>query len=59
MQVSTNPDKYDVGKRSLSIKKLGKQQADVNSDGSVNNKDALIIQKYKLRLITELPYRED
>ncbi|WP_298530297.1 endo-1,4-beta-xylanase [uncultured Ruminococcus sp.] len=58
MQVATNPDKYGEGKTSLSIKKLGKQQADVNKDGKVDNSDALIIQKYKLGLIDELPYHE-
>ena len=58
MQVATNPDKYEVGKSELSITKLGKQQADVNKDGGVNNKDALLIQKYKLGLIDVLPYTD-
>ncbi len=55
MQVSTNPDKYDLGKSDLSIKEIGWNNADVDENGSLNNKDALLIQKYKLGLIDKLP----
>ena len=52
MQVATNPDKYDVGKSSKSITATGKANADVNFDGRITNQDALLIQKFKLGLIT-------
>jgi len=51
MQVSTNPDKYDVGKTSNSISAIGKANGDVDFNGYLSNNDALLIQKFKLGLI--------
>ena len=56
MQVATNPDKYDIGKSSSSIKEEGYKNADVDtSTKGLTNRDALYIQKYKLGLIDKLP----
>ncbi len=52
MQVATNPDKYAVGKSSVSIKPQGVVNADVDDKKGLSNSDALLIQKYKLGLIT-------
>ena len=50
MQVATNPDKYAVGKSSVSIKPQGQANADVDGKKGLTNSDALLIQKYKLGL---------
>ena len=56
MQVATNPDKYDIGKSSYSIKEEGYKNADVDtSSKGLTNKDALVIQKFKLGLIKKIP----
>jgi len=52
MQVATNPDKYAVGKSSLSIKPEGQANADVDGKKGLTNSDALLIQQYKLGLYT-------
>ncbi len=52
MQVATNPDKYAQGKSEVSIKPQGAINADVDGDRQITNSDALLIQKYKLGLIT-------
>ena len=52
MQVATNPDKYAVGKSSLSIKPEGQANADVDGKKGLTNSDALLIQQYKLGLFT-------
>lgn len=55
MQVATNPDKYAAGKTSSSITEVGEANADVDGTGSITNNDALLIQKFKLGLISEFP----
>ena len=52
MQVATNPDKYAQGKSELSIKPQGEINADVDGKKGLTNEDALLIQKFKLGLIT-------
>ena len=47
MQCIANPDKYQLTER-------GRAQADVDRSGDITNKDALVIQKYKLHLIDKL-----
>ena len=49
MQSIANPDKYQLSE-------MGSLNADVDESGDVTNKDALIIQQFKLGLIKELPY---
>ncbi len=53
MQVSTNPDKYGRDKSEFSIKLQGEVNADVDGSAGLTNKDALLIQKFKLGLIKE------
>jgi hypothetical protein len=53
MQVSTNPDKYAQGKSSYSITAQGEVNADVDGKKGLSNSDALLIQKFKLGLITK------
>ena len=55
MQVATNPDKYGRGKTDLSIKEQGEANADVDGKKGLSNQDALLIQKFKLGLITDFP----
>ena len=55
MQVATNPDKYAVGKSSVSIKPVGEANADVDGKKGLTNSDALLIQQHKLGLITRFP----
>ena len=55
MQVATNPDKYAVGKSSVSIKPVGEANADVDGKKGLTNSDALLIQQHKLGLITSFP----
>jgi hypothetical protein len=55
MQVATNPDKYAKGKTALSITETGEANADVDGKKGLTNQDALLIQKFKLGLITEFP----
>jgi hypothetical protein len=55
MQVSTNPDKYAVGKSELSITSVGEANADVDGKKGLTNSDALLIQKFKLGLIETFP----
>ena len=55
MQVATNPDKYAKGKTSYSISEIGEANADVDGKAGLTNQDALLIQKFKLGLITEFP----
>ncbi len=59
MQVATNPDKYSVGKSSKSITEMGAINGDVDGIMGLTNRDALMIQKYKLGLISEFdsPYK--
>jgi endo-1,4-beta-xylanase len=49
MQSIANPDKYK-------LTEIGALNADVDESGDITNKDALIIQQYKLGLIKVLPY---
>ena len=53
MQVATNPDKYAQGKSSLSISAQGEVNADVDGKKGLSNSDALLIQKFKLGLISK------
>ena len=55
MQVATNPDKYAQGKTAFSITETGEANADVDGKKGLTNQDALLIQKFKLGLITEFP----
>ena len=55
MQASTNPDKYGVGKSSSGITEQGAVNADVDGYKGLTNNDALLIQKFKLGLISEFP----
>ena len=55
MQVATNPDKYAKGKTALSITETGEANADVDGKKGLSNQDALLIQKFKLGLITDFP----
>lgn len=57
MQAIGNPDSYGIGGSDKSaITKEGVTNADVSDPGSgLTNMDALIIQKYLLKLISELP----
>lgn len=54
MQVSTNPDKYAQGRSSLSITAQGEKNADVDGKAGLSNSDALLIQKFKLGLVSSL-----
>lgn len=54
MQAATNPDKYAVGKTEYSITLQGEVNADVDGKAGLTNKDALLIQKFKLGLISTL-----
>ena len=55
MQSLANPDKYGEGKAD-GITKQGQLNGDVNLNGNgITNADALAIQKYMLKLVTELP----
>jgi hypothetical protein len=53
MQVATNPDKYAQGKTSYSITAQGEVNADVDGKKGLTNSDALLIQKFKLGLISK------
>ena len=55
MQVATNPDKYAQGKSALSITLQGEINADVDGKTGLSNSDALLIQKFKLGLISSFP----
>ncbi|MBR4626295.1 MAG: dockerin type I repeat-containing protein [Ruminococcus sp.] len=50
MQSIGNPDKYTLTPK-------GEKNADTDESGDITNKDALAIQKYKLDIISSLPYR--
>ena len=52
MQVATNPDKYAQGKSDSSITAQGEVNADVDGKKGLTNSDALLIQKFKLGLIS-------
>ena len=49
MQCGANPDKYQLSEQ-------GEKNADVDLSKDVTNKDALVIQQYKLGLIEALPH---
>lgn len=53
MQSVSNPDKYGKGKPD-GISEAGERNADVDGLEGITNKDALMIQKFKLGLISEL-----
>ncbi|MBP5378453.1 MAG: dockerin type I repeat-containing protein [Ruminococcus sp.] len=56
MQSLANPNKYGLnGSDKSHITEFGLSNADVNMQGGVTGEDALYIQKYLLKLITELP----
>ena len=57
MQSISNPSKYDInGSDSGHITEKGKDSADVHQRGNgITNGDALVIQKYKLGLLSSLP----
>ena len=56
MQVVTNPDKYAQGKTEKSITAKGERNADVDTSvKGLTNRDALMIQKFKLGIIDKLP----
>jgi len=48
MQCITNPDKYQLTDK-------GVKQADVDGSGDITNKDALVIQQFKLNIIKVFP----
>ncbi len=58
MQAATNPDKYAQGKTAYSISAQGAVNADVDGLTGLTNKDALLIQQYKLGIITEFPVQK-
>lgn len=54
MQDCLNPQKYGVnGTSNDRITEKGEENADVDADGSVSTNDALIIQKFSLKLISK------
>jgi len=53
MQAATNPDKYARGKSEYSITLQGEVNADVDGSAGLTNRDALLIQKFKLGLISK------
>ena len=54
MQDCLNPKKYGVnGTSNDRITEKGEENADVDADGSVSTNDALIIQKFSLKLISK------
>ncbi len=53
MQAATNPDKYARGKTEYSITLQGEVNADVDGSAGLTNRDALLIQKFKLGLISK------
>ncbi len=54
MQVATNPDKYGKFRTKSSITSKGEELADVDGTPGLTNSDALLIQKYKLGLVSSL-----
>ena len=54
LQCSLNPSKYGLGKEK-GIKETGYANADVNGDSTVDAKDALLIQKFVLDIISSFP----
>ena len=48
MQALSNPDKYKLNAE-------GEKNADVDGSGDITNKDALLIQQFKLELIKDFP----
>ena len=52
MQCLSNPDKYKMSSE-------GEANADVDGSGDITNKDALMIQQYKLGIITELGQKKN
>lgn len=56
MQAYLNPAKYEVdGTSKDRITELGKVNAEVDGKAGINTNDALLIQKYSLKLITSFP----
>ena len=53
MQAASNPDKYGIG-LTTGINVIGEVNADVDGSGDITNLDALMIQRYKLKLIDKL-----
>ena len=54
MQVATNPDVYAPGKSEASITPQGAINGDVDGQKGLTNKDAVLIQKFKLGLVETL-----
>ena len=58
MQALANPNKYGVnGKDEKRITSQGVKNADVSGNDGMTTGDAVVIQKYLLHLITELPQK--
>lgn len=54
MQVVTNPDKYAQGQSAVSIKPQGEVNTNVDGKVGLTKSNALLIQKYKFRIINKL-----
>ena len=58
MQALANPNKYGVnGKDAKRITAQGVKNADVSGNDGMTTGDAVVIQKYLLHLITEIPQK--
>ena len=56
MQALANPNKYGVdGRDEKRITAQGVKNADVSGNDGMTTGDAVVIQKYLLHLVTELP----